>query len=205
VVGAAGFALLEMHGVLAGRSVGERLLGALFQSVTARTAGFNTLAMGTLTVSTVCWMILLMFIGASPGSTGGGIKTTTAAVLLLTTVSTMRGKARVEAFRRTIPWSVINQAYATFFFSIAVITTSLFILTLTESHNFLDLFFEEVSAFATVGLSRGMTPSLSVPGKVVVIISMFVGRVGSLTLAVALARQVSTTAYEYPTEAVMVG
>jgi trk system potassium uptake protein TrkH len=176
----------------------------LFQAVTARTAGFNTLPIDELTVPAVELLILLMVIGASPGSTGGGMKTTTVAVLFLTTLATLRGKARVEAFRRTLPWTVINQAYATFFFSIAVMTLSFFILTVTETHSFLDLFFEEVSAFATVGLSRGITSSLSATGKVVIIMSMFVGRVGSLTFGVALAHQVSTTAYEYPTEAVMV-
>jgi trk system potassium uptake protein TrkH len=205
VVGAGLFALLEMHGVLAGRSGGERLLGALFQSITARTAGFNTLSIDSLTVPTAYLLILLMVVGASPGSTGGGVKTTTVAVLMMSTVATFRGKARVEAFRRTLPRNLIDQAYATFFFSITVMTLSLFILTITETHAFIDLFFEEVSAFGTVGLSRGVTPSLSDLGQIVIIVSMFVGRVGSLTLGVALARQVVTTAYEYPAESVMVG
>jgi trk system potassium uptake protein TrkH len=205
VAGAGLFAWLEADGVLAGHGGGERLLGALFQSITARTAGFNTLPIDTLAAPTTVLLIILMLVGASPGSTGGGIKTTTIAVLLMTTVATIRGKARVEAFRRTIPWTNINQAYATFFFTIAFITAAMFILCMTEAQPFLDIFFEEVSAFATVGLSRGITPLLSNAGKLVVIVSMFVGRVGSLTLGVALARQVSTTAYEYPPEAVTVG
>ena len=205
ILGGAGlFAVLEAHGVLAGHAAGERVLAALFQSITARTAGFNTVAIERLAVPTVVLLLILMLIGASPGSTGGGIKTTTVAVLGLTTLATIRNKARVEAFRRTLPWEVIHQAYATFFFAIGVITLALFILSITETHAFLDLFFEEVSAFATVGLSRGITASLSPTGKCVIIVSMFVGRVGSLTLGVALARQVTSTAYEYPTETVSI-
>ncbi|GIX47340.1 MAG: portal protein [Candidatus Tectimicrobiota bacterium] len=204
-LGAGLFLFLEAPGVLAGRPLGERLLGAFFQAVTARTAGFNTLPIERLAPATAFLLLMLMFIGASPGSTGGGLKTTTVAVLVLTTVATIRGKARVEVFRRTIPRQVIDQAYATLFFAVAVVTLSLFFLTLSERQPFLDLFFEEVSAFATVGLSRGITPALTAFGKGVIIVSMFVGRVGSLTLAVALARQVTTTAYEYPTETVMVG
>jgi potassium uptake TrkH family protein len=204
-LGAVAFILLEADGVLAGRPGADRLLGALFQSVTTRTAGFNTLNIGALSMPATVLLIILMLIGASPGSTGGGIKTTTVAVLVITTVATIRGKARVEVFRRSLPWAVINQAYATFFFSIAFIVLSLFLLSITEAQPFLDLMFEEVSAFATVGLSRGITASLSDIGKVVIIASMFVGRVGSLTLGVALARQVATTAYEYPTEVVAVG
>jgi trk system potassium uptake protein TrkH len=205
VAGAGLFALLETHGALAGRPGDERLLGALFQSITARTAGFNTLPIDKLTTPTTHLLMLLMVVGASPGSTGGGVKTTTVAVLMMSTVATFRGQGRVEVFRRTLPRNIIDQAYATFFFSIAFMTLSLFILTITETHAFLDLFFEEVSAFGTVGLSRGVTSSLSDPGKIVIIVSMFVGRVGSLTLGVALARQVATTAYEYPAESVMVG
>lgn len=204
-LGAVGFALLEAKGALAGCTGSACWLGALFQSVTARTAGFNTLALDTLAVPTVLLMTILMVIGVAPGSTGGGMKITTVAVLLMGTVATIRGQARVEAFRRTLPWEIVQQAYAIFFFFITCIGVSLFILTITETHPLLDLFFEEISALATVGLSRGVTPSLSSAGQVVIIASMFIGRVGSLTLAVALARQVSTTAYEYPTETVLVG
>ncbi|MFQ5669988.1 MAG: TrkH family potassium uptake protein [Acidobacteriota bacterium] len=205
VSGAFLFALLEAHGVLGGRPEGEQVMGALFQSITARTAGFNTLAISRLALPATLLLMVLMFIGASPGSTGGGLKTTTVAVLFLTTVATIRGKARVEFSRRTLPWKVINQAYVVFFFAVGVVLVSLLVLSITEGQPFLDLAFEEISAFATVGLSRGITPFLSTAGKMVIIMSMFVGRVGGLTLGVALARQVSTTAYEYPTEAVMVG
>jgi hypothetical protein len=105
LIGAGLFALLEIDGVLAERSGGERLLGALFQSITARTAGFNTLAIDALSVPATVFLLVLMLIGASPGSTGGGLKTTTVSVLFMTTMATIRGKARVEVFRRTLPWA----------------------------------------------------------------------------------------------------
>jgi potassium uptake TrkH family protein len=203
--GAVGFALLESQATLESCSGHTCWLGPLFQSVTARTAGFNTLPVDAFAVPTVVFFMLLMVIGVSPGSTGGGMKTTTVAVLLLSTLAAIRGQPHVEAFRRTIPEHTVQRAYATFFFFFTAITIGVFVLTITETQPFLELVFEEISAFATVGLSRGITSSLSKPGQVVIIISMFIGRVGSLTLAVALTRPVATTAYEYPTETVMVG
>jgi potassium uptake TrkH family protein len=204
-IGAIGFALLESQGALSSCSGAACWLGPLFQSVTARTAGFNTLPFNALAVPTVVFLILLMAIGVSPGSTGGGMKTTTVAVLLLSTLAAIRSQPHVEVFRRTIPAHIVQRAYATFFFFFTAITAAVFVLTITESQPFLDLVFEEISAFATVGLSRGITASLSHTGQIVIMISMFIGRVGSLTLAVALTRPVAATAYEYPTEAVMVG
>ena len=204
-VGAIGFALLESQGVLASCSGTVCWLGPLFQSVTTRTAGFNTLPFDALAVPTVFFLIPFMVIGASPGSTGGGMKTTTVAVLLLSTIAAIRGQPRVEVFRRTISTHVVQRAYATFFFFFMAITSAVFVLTITETQPFLDLVFEEISAFATVGLSRGITSSLSDMGKLVIIVSMFIGRVGSLTLAMALTQPAATTAYEYPTETVMVG
>ncbi len=204
-IGAIGFALLESRGTMASCSGSACWLGPLFQSVTARTAGFNTLPLDAFAVPTVVFLMLFMVIGVAPGSTGGGMKTPTVTVLLLSTIAAIRGQPRVEAFGRTIPAHIVQRAYATFFFFFTAITLAVFILTITETQPFLDLVFEELSAFATVGLSRGITSSLSDAGKIVIIISMFIGRVGSLTLAVALTRPVATTAYEYPTEAVMVG
>ncbi len=204
-VGAIGFALLESQGTLASCSGAACWLGPLFQAVTVRTAGFNTLPFDAFAVPTVVFFMVFMVIGVSPGSTGGGMKTTTVAMLLLSTVAAILGQPRVEAFGRTIPTHIVQRAYATFFFFFTAILVAVFILTITEKQRFLDLVFEEISAFATVGLSRGITSSLSDAGKMVIIVSMFIGRVGSLTLAVALTRPVATTAYEYPTEAVMVG
>ncbi len=204
-IGAIGFALLESQGALASCSGSTCWLGPVFQSVTARTAGFNTLPFDAFAVPTVVFLMLLMIIGVAPGSTGGGMKTTTVALLFMSAVAAIRGRPRVEAFGRTIPVEIVRRAYATFFFFFTAITAAVFILTITEKQPFLDLVFEEISAFATVGLSRGITASLSDAGKVVIIVSMFIGRVGSLTLAVALARPATSTAYEYPSEAVMVG
>ncbi len=204
-IGALGFALLESRGVLATCSGSACWLGPLFQSVTARTAGFNTLPFDMFDTPTVVFLMLLMVIGVAPGSTGGVMKTTTAALLVMSAIAAIRGCPRVEAFGRTIPAEIVQRAFATFFFFFTAITAAVFILTITEEKPFSDLVFEEISAFATVGLSRGITASLSDAGKVVIIVSMFIGRVGSLTLAVTLARPAITTAYEYPSEAVMVG
>ncbi len=183
-----------------------KALNAFFCSVTARTAGFNTVDIGHLTTSSALLLMLLMFIGASPGSTGGGIKTTTLGILIASFISIIRGKTRIELFRRSISFTILNRALVVFAFAISFIMLSSFLLSLTEQADFLNLLFEEISAFGTVGLSRGITAGLSSWGKLIIIVSMFVGRVGVLTLAFAITTPREHLRVEYPEEKnVMVG
>ena len=184
----------------------NRFMQALFSSVTARTAGFNTVDFGAFGVPAALLIIILMFIGASPGSTGGGIKTTTVGILVASLVSIITGKSRIVLFRKSISYTVLNRALVVFAFSIMVISVSTFLLTITENAPLITIFFEEVSAFATVGLSRGLTPNLTEWGRVIVILSMFIGRIGALTLAFAITAPKERLRIEYPKEkSVMVG
>lgn len=189
-----------------------KTIHALFSSITTRTAGFNTINFGELSMATLLFVMLLMFIGASPGSTGGGIKTTTFFVLISSTIATLQGKKNIEFAKRSIPSDIVYKAFSVLVFSLAGIMIGTFILSITEAHiledhgrGLIDLLFEEISAFSTVGLSMGITESLSNPGKLVIILSMFVGRIGTLTLGFALARNLSDLKYKYPNAHLMVG
>jgi len=195
----------ERDGVLKDLPLKRRLLGAFFQSITARTAGFNTLNIANLTNFSAFLLIILMFIGASPGSTGGGVKTSTFAILLLTINSMARGKSRVEIFKRTIPQIVIYQALCVAILALGWISISTLLLSLTENAPFINILFEEFSAFGTVGLSRGITPHLTSVGKIVIILTMLVGRIGPLTLALAIGGRKVSEPYKYPEEKIMVG
>jgi len=204
VGGALAFAILEWNNVLAGYSFGNKMLISFLQSVSTRTAGFNTVDIGALHVSTSVVFLTLMAIGASPASTGGGIKTTTIAVILLSVVATVRGHDRVEFAKKTIPTSTIFTALTAFTLAAVCLFIFTLLLTITEHLPFLDLLFEEFSAFATCGLSRGITANLSYWGKLIVTISMFIGRVGSVTLALAFAKRIDKRQYKYPNESVIV-
>jgi trk system potassium uptake protein TrkH len=185
IAGASGIAVLEASNLLLGLDPMDGVLAAFFQSVAARTAGFNTVDLAVLRPATLLLLILLMFVGGSPGSTAGGVKTTTAAVIL----AAMRGEFRgqePELSGRAIGPEAVRRATAVLVMSLMVVFTSLTLLTLTESHPFLHLAFETVSAYATVGSSTGITPSLSTAGKLVVMVTMFLGRVGPLTVALAV-------------------
>jgi len=196
--------VLEWNNTLADYSVGNKILVSLFQSVTTRTAGFNTIDIGEIGVSAILVMLVMMVIGGSPASTAGGIKTTTIAVVLRSISMTISGKHRMEIFKRTIPNRIIFQAISVLFLALACIVISTILLTITEDLPFLSLFFEEVSAFATVGLSRGITAELSNWGKSILAISMFWGRVGILTFMVAFAKKQENRNYQYPEETIMV-
>jgi trk system potassium uptake protein TrkH len=167
-------------------SIRGKLLGAYFQSVTPRTAGFNTVSIGGMHPETLLFIILLMFIGASPGGTGGGIKTVTFAVLLFAVRATLMGYENVEVFGRKLYWDSVRRAWALFFMSLGLIFVSWFILLLTENFPPLNLLFEITSAFGTVGLSTGITPSLSPLGKIVIILDMYLGRVGLVVFGLSL-------------------
>lgn len=209
VAGAAGFWLVESRRSLAGLGAGEQALASLFQSVTARTAGFNTIDFAALSPATLLGMIALMFVGGSPGSCAGGIKTTTAATLLLTLRAELAGRRFVNVFGRTLPRSAVAAAFAVTTSALLAANAGLFVLLATESSSsdpkhFSDLAFESISALATVGLSTGVTPTLEPGSKLVLVALMFLGRVGPLTLAAVLAgRRVDD--WRHPTETVMIG
>jgi Trk-type K+ transport system membrane component len=149
-------------------------------------------------------MNVLMSIGASPSSTGGGLKTTTIYVLFKSVIANVTGSKTIEISNRTVPNSVVFRALTSVFLATFVLISGSIILTITEDFSFIDILFEQISAFMTVGLSRGITSSLSDSGKFILILSMFMGRVGMLTFAVAFAKKVKTHSYKYPEESVMV-
>jgi trk system potassium uptake protein len=183
-----------------------KVLGALFQSVTARTAGANTLNIPDLAQPTLFLMIVLMFIGASPGSTGGGIKTTTVATLLGTVWSQIKGKDEVVFYRRSISNETIFKALTVIVSALFLVMAITILLTITETgKDFLMLLFEATSAFATVGLSMGLTPELSPIGRVLIILTMFAGRLGPLTVAFAVATKRNPDPYRHPKGKIMIG
>jgi len=211
---AAGTVLLlifEKDGVMKAMTWPERMWGAAFQSVAARTAGFNTMSIGKLSLPSLASIAFLMFVGASPGSTGGGIKTCTFFVVAATVLSMLRNKRRVSLFSRSIPLKIIREAMAIFFLSVAWIFVFTILLGYFErgdpriGGSFMGQLFEVVSAFGTVGLSTGITDRLSEPGKLCLIATMFAGRVGPLTLALAVAFREKKDNYFFPEENVMVG
>lgn len=205
IVGFLAIFFFEFDGQLRGQPLSGQLWTALFQSVTARTAGFNTLQIGDLSRVTMAIIVGLMFIGASPGSTGGGIKTSTFAVLLLSIRSTLLGRERVEVLKRTIPDSVVRKALALTVSAGLTVVLVLILLMSWETHNTSALLFETVSAFGTVGLSTGVTPELTLQGRWLIAMLMFLGRIGPLTLGIALARGVRHARIGYPDARILIG
>ena len=206
VAGAIGFYFLELNNVLAEQRFVPALITSIFQSVTTRTAGFNTVDVSILSSPTLIMFMFLMFIGGNSGSTAGGIKTSTFAIIVLSAYSTLRGKKNLEFGHNTISFELLNRAFFVFLFATSFILIMSFVLSITDPHvHILQLLFEEVSAFATVGLSTGITADLSIAGKYIIIISMFIGRIGPLSLGFALAMKVLTTKYSYPKAHLMVG
>ncbi|MHB8797339.1 MAG: TrkH family potassium uptake protein [Thermoanaerobaculia bacterium] len=204
VLGTAGLYLLEPGGGALGASGGDRLLSAFFHSVSARTAGFNTVDLSQLAPVTLFVLMLLMWIGGSPASTAGGIKTTTAAVALLTVVSIAGGKERVELFRRRLGEASIQRAFATVVVSVFLLSLSVLALLALERKPPLDLAFEAVSALSTVGLSTGITASLGVPAKLLLAALMLAGRVGLLGCVLAATPLRRDARHEYAREDVLI-
>ncbi len=191
---------------LASHGLGSKFLLALFQSVTTRTAGFNSLDFASMTTPTTLFVIALMFIGANPGSTGGGIKTVTSFVLLGTIWSTLRGRGQLFLFGRQITLATVLRALVIVLVALFTVALALFFLTLTDADKTLiELAFESVSAFATVGLSLGITADLSTAGKSILILLMYLGRVGLFTIAISLIREDKAQSIQYPTEEVIIG
>ncbi|NEQ24583.1 MAG: ATPase, partial [Microcoleus sp. SIO2G3] len=196
----------ENPGTFGSMSLGNKLMAAWFQSVTTRTAGFNTIDISKLTTTGLFLTIGLMFIGASPGGTGGGIKTTTLRILFCCTKAILQGKEEVELYQRQVPISLILKAIGVLFGSVTTVIIALTLISLTDSKfDFIQLLFEVVSAFATVGLSTGITASVSAWAKLVLIVTMYVGRVGILLLMAALLGDPRPSAIHYPEENVLVG
>lgn len=185
----------------------EKVYAAMFQSVSPRTAGFNTVDLASLTDTSKLVTILLMFIGGSPAGTAGGIKTVTVGVLMLCAISTIRGNEQTTIFKRRIPLQIITRALTIIMISVMVVFTVVGVLSLSEDFTFMEILFETISAFATVGTTLGITPLLSITGKITIIIVMFIGRLGPITMAVALMVRQSKNKgnIQYPEEKVMVG
>jgi trk system potassium uptake protein TrkH len=199
--------LLEFSNVatLGGLSGLQRTLAALFQSVTPRTGGFNTIDIAQLRDPSLMLIIALMFIGASPGGTGGGIKTTTFVAPMAVILSMLRGRPDPELFRRRLPPVVIYKAVTVALIAVAFVVSAGTLLSYVEQVDFINALFEVVSGFGTVGLTTGLTPELSAVGRVIVMITIFTGRVGLLTVAFALSRQHRPANFRYPEERIYVG
>jgi len=185
-------------------SLKNKLLAAFFQAVTPRTAGFNTIKISYFKDVSLFILIILMFIGASPASTGGGIKTTTIGTLLMLVYNVSLGKEDIELYNRRLSQKIIYKALTVVVISIFVISMVTIVLTITENFSFIQILFEVFSAFATVGLSTGITPKLSSLGKIFIIITMFIGRVGPFTIAIAVANRRHEN-IRFPEEDILIG
>jgi trk system potassium uptake protein TrkH len=214
VSGTAAIFFVERPHTLKEMSCTEGILASLFQSITARTAGFNTLPVGSLTNASCFILMFLMFFGAAPGSCGGGVKITTFGILAAMFWARVRGKEEPHLFNRRIPGETVGKVMAIILFSVLVLSLVFFGLLVTEEWarspessrgDFIELLFESFSAFGTVGLSMGITQQLSTAGRLLIILLMFVGRLGPLTLAVALTGSDQDGGYRYPRGEIMVG
>ena len=208
VVGAIFIFLLEYKNpeTMANMTFIEKITNSIFTSVSPRTAGFNSIPLDKLTNASVLMTIFLMFIGGSPGSTAGGIKTTTFGMVALTLVNVIKGREDTEAFGRRFSKETIYKSFALFMIGTSIVIIVTMILSITEyGMDFLSVLFEATSAFGTAGLTLGITSSLSVIGKIVIIISMYIGRVGPLTVALALTHRQKKQGYKYPEGKILIG
>jgi len=195
------FVMEQKHTLLQDDTLYGEWVTSFFMANASRSAGFNSVNMGLLGAPTLIMITTLMWIGASPGSTGGGVKVTTVALAFLNIFALARGKESIEIFKRRIAVESINKAFAVIVLSVLIITFSFVLLIFLDGDKPMKaLLFEVVSAYTTCGLSLGITPELSVVGKYVVIFTMFVGRVGTLTLLMALIKNTKNKSYVYPTE-----
>lgn len=185
-------------------SLGDKLWGSYFQAVSPRTAGFNSLDIGAMKESTIFLMIVLMFVGAGSTSTGGGIKLTTFVVIFLAVITYLRGKQEIVVGRKSISNDTVFRSLAISTIALIFIFVAVFILNIVEEEPFLPLLFEVVSAFGTAGLSMGITATLTVFGKIIIIFMMVLGKLGPLTLAFSLAKP-DKTKIRYPSESILTG
>lgn len=198
------YLVLEWRGALAPLGWAERLQAAAFQSASARTAGFNVVDIGVMQPATLMLTCVAMFVGACPGSCGGGIKTTTVAVLFAGLRSELRSRP-AHLLDRTLTPATIRKAIGVVFVSTGMLSLALFLLLLVEPHAPLEIAFEAFSAFSTTGLSTGLTPKLSTPGKLLVLLTMYVGRIGPLTVALAISGRAEAPPVQLPSERVLIG
>lgn len=212
IFGAIIFFIFEYNNTLTHKSFYSDFISSLFMSMTTRNAGFNVVDTAALSTPVLIIFLFLMFVGASSGSAGGGIRTSTFAVIWASVSSTIRGKKNTELFKRTIDNEMVLKAYAIMMFFVAGNIIGPFVMSISEAdllatgkYDFMDLVFEHVSAASTVGLSTGITPELSPVGKIVLVIAMFIGRVGTLTLAYLIGKRVISRNYKYPTGHTMLG
>jgi trk system potassium uptake protein TrkH len=194
---------LEHNSTLASLPLGQQYLAAFFQSVTLRTAGFNTIPIGDLTTTTLLVMIPFMFIGAASGSTAGGIKINNLAVMYGYLKSILLNRDSVTIRRSSLSRTQVNKAFLVFLFGVFSITFGTIILSATEEAELANIMFEVVSAFGTVGLSTGITPVLSAAGKIVIVVLMFIGRLGPLTILAAAAQPEKRIRISFPRGDVM--
>ena len=212
LLGAVVFFVSEWDGTMKGKNTLDMVITAFFESMTTRNAGFSVVETGDLSLPVLIIFLFLMFIGASSGSAGGGIRTSTFAIMWASVLSTIKGKKHTELFKRTVSNDLVLKAYAIFMFFVIGNIIGPFILSISEAdllartdYEFKDLVFEHVSAASTVGLSTGITSELSTVGKFVLIVAMFIGRVGTLTLAYLVGKRVMSKNYKYPSGHTMVG
>lgn len=197
--------IAEGSNTLEGKSIYGKLVSTFFAAVTPRTAGFNTVDLSHLAMPTILIYLLLMWIGASPASTGGGIKTSTFGVAVLNIISLAKGKDRVEIFRRELDTESLRRASAIILLSFLIIGFSIFLVAILDPElSLIAIIFECFSAYGTVGLSLGITSELSAASKMVIILTMFTGRVGTLTIIVALVRKIHNLNYRYPRERIFI-
>ncbi|MFC5405576.1 TrkH family potassium uptake protein [Cohnella soli] len=193
------------NSTMASLTFGEKVLAAFTQSVSPRTAGVNTIDLGAMRQATQFVMVILMFIGASPGSTGGGIKTTTFTALLGAVIAMVRGKEDVVFFKYRLAQERVYKALTVTLFAFGLVILATMILSTTEDHQFLQLLFEVTSAFGTVGLTLGLTAKLTFAGKIIIIVMMFIGRLGPLTLTYALGPKQGRQLYRHAEGKIIIG
>ncbi|NLK95409.1 MAG: Trk family potassium uptake protein [Clostridiales bacterium] len=196
----------ENSNTIGNMGVKDKLLNSFFSSVTPRTAGFNSVDTNGTTNAGKLLTVILMFIGGSPGSTAGGLKTVTFGVILLTVISVIRGREDTEVFERRIPKEIVYRSFAIFIIAFTLVLTVAMILSITEpDEKFIDLLYEATSAFGTVGITTGVTQRLSTVGKIIIMITMYLGRVGPLTVAFAIIRSRKKTGIKYPKGKILIG
>jgi trk system potassium uptake protein len=210
ILNIAGFLIIlqsEFHNpeTIGNLTLGEKLWGSYFQGVVTRTAGFNTIDIGQMTLSSQVFMMALMFIGASSGSTGGGIKVTTFFIIILAFWTVLTNKQDVNIFKRRLSWQLVNRALSIGVTAMIFIFIIFFLLTYTENAPMNEILFETISAFGTVGLSTGLTSDLSPLGKLLITLMMFIGRLGPLTMAFALVKTGKDAKVRYAEEKILIG
>ena len=200
------FALEYNHSLAEKNTLVDKVFACMFQIISGRTAGFNIIDVNAISIPGMLLVMIIIFIGASPGSTGGGIKTTTFFVLMKSVMATIKGKQHIEFDKKTIPFSLVDKAYSIVVLSVGIIFASVFVLALVEPEtNIINIMFESISAFTTCGLSTNVQAAFSDMGKLVLVVDMYIGRIGTLTIAYALGQRNKESRHTYPETYFMIG